>query len=94
MFCVNRRTPAPRCLLPCSAAAPPRTHTPTSLLQVLVLGWLGIFPIAIFAVKYANGTHDDFEWVAKPLSSMAWLFSLWLLNMEVARDLRECWVLR
>ena len=62
--------------------------------QVLVLGWLGILPIGVFAVKYANGTHDDFEWVAKPLSSLAWLFSLWLLNMEVARDLRECWVLK
>jgi len=34
------------------------------------------------------------EQVAKPLASMAWLFSLWLLNMEVARDLRECWVLK
>jgi len=41
-----------------------------------------------------QGTHDDFEWVSKPLASLAWLFSLWILNMEVARDLRECWVLR
>jgi hypothetical protein len=64
------------------------------LLQVLVLGWLGLFPIVLFVVKYADGIHDDFEWVAKPLGSVAWLFSLWLLNMEVARDLRECWILK
>ncbi len=50
--------------------------------KVLVLGWLGLFPIVIFAVKYVNGTHDDFEWVAKPLSSMSWLFSLAQLLKE------------
>ena len=75
----------------------PRRDFPYSTLhsvKVLVLGWLGLFPIVLFAVKYASGTHDDFEWIAKPLSSMAWLFSLWLLNMEVARDLRECWILK
>jgi len=76
---------------------PPAADFPYSQrhsVKVLVLGWLGIFPIVLFSVKYVSGTHDDFEWVAKPLSSMAWLFSLWLLNMEVARDLRECWVLK
>lgn len=76
---------------------PPASDFPYSTIhsvKVLVLGWLGLFPIVLFAVKYASGTHDDFEWIAKPLSSMAWLFSLWLLNMEVARDLRECWVLK
>ncbi|KAJ1488454.1 hypothetical protein T484DRAFT_1783116 [Baffinella frigidus] len=60
----------------------------------MVLGWLGLFPMIVFAAKYANGTHDDFEFVAKPLASLAWLFSLWILNMEVARDLRECWILK
>ena len=76
---------------------PPAVDFPYSTrhsVKVLVLGWLGLFPIVLFAAKYAQGTHDDFEWVAKPLGSVAWLFSLWLLNMEVARDLRECWVLR
>lgn len=78
-------------------------HTPTKeefpystrhSVKVMVLGWLGIFPMIIFAAKYSNGVHDDFEWVAKPLASLAWLYSLWILNMEVARDLRECWVLK
>ncbi len=48
----------------------------------------------IFALKYAQAVHDDFEWVAKPLASFAWLFSLWILNMEVARDKSEGWVLK
>eukprot|EP00286_Rhodomonas_abbreviata_P025032 CAMPEP_0181311910 /NCGR_PEP_ID=MMETSP1101-20121128/13407_1 /TAXON_ID=46948 /ORGANISM="Rhodomonas abbreviata, Strain Caron Lab Isolate" /LENGTH=188 /DNA_ID=CAMNT_0023418709 /DNA_START=121 /DNA_END=684 /DNA_ORIENTATION=+ len=78
-------------------------HTPTKeefpyssrhSVKVMVLGWLGLFPMIIFAAKYSNGVHDDFEWVAKPLASLAWLYSLWILNMEVARDLRECWVLK
>ena len=73
-------------------------HTPTKdefpystrhSVKVMVLGWLGLFPMIIFASKYSNGVHDDFEWVAKPLASLAWLYSLWILNMEVARDLRE-----
>jgi hypothetical protein len=62
--------------------------------KVLVLGWLGLFPMIIFALKYAQAVHDDFEWVAKPLASFAWLFSLWILNMEVARDKSEGWVLK
>ena len=48
----------------------------------------------LFALKYAHQAHDDFEWVAKPLASFAWLFSLWILNMEVARDKGEGWVLK
>jgi hypothetical protein len=63
-------------------------------IKVLVLGWLGIFPMILFALKYAHNAHDDFEWVAKPLASFAWLFSLWILNMEVARDKGEGWVLK
>jgi hypothetical protein len=51
----------------------------------MLLGWLGIFPMIVFAAKYAKGTHDDFEFVAKPLAALAWLFSLWILNMEVPR---------
>ena len=53
-----------------------------------------MFPIILFALKYANHVHDDFEWVAKPLASFAWLFSLWIMNMEVARDKSEGWVLK
>ena len=62
--------------------------------KVLVLGWLGLFPMILFSLRYARGVHDDFEWVAKPLASLAWLFSLWIQNMEVARDLPEGWVLK
>mmetsp|Transcript_15267 Transcript_15267/g.36012 ORF Transcript_15267/g.36012 Transcript_15267/m.36012 type:complete len:843 (+) Transcript_15267:67-2595(+) len=62
--------------------------------KVMLLGWLGLLPVLIFAIKYANTAHDDFEWVAKPLSSLAWFYSLWIMNLETARDMKECWVLR
>jgi len=38
----------------------------TGLDQVMVLGWLGLFPMIVFAAKYANGTHDDFEYAPFP----------------------------
>ena len=71
---------------------PPMEEFPYSTMhsvKVMVLGWLGMFPLIVFAAKYANGAHDDFEWIAKPLASSAWLYSLWLFNMEVSRNLTE-----
>jgi hypothetical protein len=38
-------------------------------IKVMVLGWLGIMPMVIFAFRYANGAHDDFEWVRSTLKT-------------------------
>lgn len=35
--------------------------------KVMILGWLGLMPMIVFAFRYAEERHDDFEWVSVPL---------------------------
>ena len=34
---------------------------------------------------------DEFEWISKPLASMAWFYSLMILNIEYSRGIPNSW---
>jgi hypothetical protein len=38
--------------------------------------------------------HDDIEWLARPVTSLSWFFSLAICHMETARDLPHNFVQR
>jgi hypothetical protein len=38
--------------------------------------------------------HDDIEWLARPVTSLSWFFSLAICHMEAARDVAHNFVQR
>jgi hypothetical protein len=48
----------------------------------------------VFCFRYAMHVHDDIEWLARPVTSLSWFFSLALCHMEAARDVPHNFVLR
>lgn len=62
--------------------------------KVALTSLLAVYPLFLFSVRFATQISDEFEWISKPLASMAWFYSLMILNIEYSRGIPNSWVLK